>query len=430
MDKSAAGGAWRGVCTVAIVVASLLLGACDDDGPTRTPLADSSGGFALPRAIGELRSVDPNRLTAILFVDGEPVVAERRGTRWVASFDVDDAASIQVEWRYEIGTRTLVIARSASVRVSRDDPSRSIVVDDYDTASFDADQDGIDNLTEVNAGTDPFVANEGVRTFTVTLDVPPSIAGAVGPDELSPRLELDGEPVALDRDGDRWTGRLVIDDDLTHRFVVTWGTVYEGVELILARSGSIAFNRDSSPSALTVSEYDSSFDDDDDGVSNVREIAQGRDPLVADGPPALVPGPGQRDCREYRDPSVPPRDQEAERDVFVLSDSGTDTLLYSPDAGRRYFFATLYTERSGVVTLAHVGGLPEFSVSLLYDTGLDVNDPEEQFRLLAVSEAVNERASVTAELGQGIYCYVLSADVGGGESFVGDLVLSLEFEPR
>lgn len=145
------------------VPACLLLGVlslpgCDALEPGESDAEDVGSELILPLPDFPLqsRAIDPDRIDLELLVDDEPVSARRDGETWAASFTVPAGSPVDlsVSWFQE---QLLLASLQRTLPAVTADTSVTIDSSDYVStgAGYDEDSDGLSNLAEIDAGSDP-----------------------------------------------------------------------------------------------------------------------------------------------------------------------------------------------------------------------------------------------------------------------------------
>ncbi len=166
--------------------------------------------------------------------------------------------------------------------------SFAISVDDFDTARWDDDADGVSNIDELTAGTDPLIDESGdaggLRTLYFTITVPPYVSDELQVRLTVPRISEDDYVFDAQWQGDElWTAQ---------RSGFTNSRVFTVIVEFLDRNGDLKLGSNeerfstfiNDPTEIVIDdEFDTrSWDEDGDGRSNYDEVRAGTDPLVAD----------------------------------------------------------------------------------------------------------------------------------------------------
>lgn len=103
----------------------------------------------------------PDEVQPRFQVDEVSVSLVQEGSRWVASFVIEDDAShrARVTWRIDEQDTVLPLLQSANIQFDRFSSNEQFEISAYGGSGFDADGDGVSNLNELNNGTDPIGAN-------------------------------------------------------------------------------------------------------------------------------------------------------------------------------------------------------------------------------------------------------------------------------
>lgn len=282
---------------VSVLALSAALGyGCEATSPVESGVelraANGEGGALIgaPGVLaGTFRAIDAERLTPVLLLDDVEWPVRRQDAGWTAEFPLADGESVElvVRWQYTLSDGGVIpVAESQARSVAAESPVTTIAVGEYRTFEFDEDADGIDNLAEIRAGSDPQAPSTTARAFALELEVPGPARGVVAPEDLIIEATLDGMPLAFTRDGDMWRGGFAIDDGDTYDYQVLWYTEVSGVRLRILNSARVPVSRGSALEDLVIDAWGvSPHDLDGDGRPNLAELEFGTDPLVADGRP-------------------------------------------------------------------------------------------------------------------------------------------------
>ncbi len=151
---------------LASLAAALLLASCSDafdisdrQEKTAAGLATAEGWeLGLPEPIAQSRAIDREALDVQLSIDGQVLSPSREDGAFVVSGTVPQGQVLAVEviWIEQYEGGALEIA-AWNGEMGPLDANETITLDpaDYDTAVFDADEDGVSNLDERDIGSDP-----------------------------------------------------------------------------------------------------------------------------------------------------------------------------------------------------------------------------------------------------------------------------------
>jgi len=138
----------------------LSLAACNDQN------ADAGDGIGtaieMPRGLGSLRAIEQERLILEATVGSEPLRFSRSGQTHRGRFELSDNRTYELNVRFSYRatgrSEPIILAEIEARQISLALVSRTIRIsaDDYNRV-FDEDRDGIYNIDEVTAGTDPLV---------------------------------------------------------------------------------------------------------------------------------------------------------------------------------------------------------------------------------------------------------------------------------
>lgn len=163
---------------------------------------ESANGLTItaPDFLLESKAVDDQNFTPTLTIDNRSYVLSKNGNQWSGTFDVavNDSYQIRVDWNETYKGRQLPMASATKmIEVGSSAVSAQIASADYDTTSFDEDNDGKSNLVERNEGSNPFVHQDVDNTAFVSVPkLPvnantPSIDGVYNAQEWIYATEID-----------------------------------------------------------------------------------------------------------------------------------------------------------------------------------------------------------------------------------------------
>jgi len=251
---------------------------------------------------------------------------------------------------------------------------------------------------------------------------------SVNLNQLTVEVTLGGTPVAMARVGDQWSGQFSLPEGSdSYTLLTTWYQSVSGTSLPLAASLPIEISTQSNRN-IQISEYSwQQFDRDEDGTSNLDEINAGTDPFVAGVGNAAAtdqptPGVDQTDCRDARDRLPDAHFPSSGLELF----GRTYIFRVARPVSSSVVFVYFYGQVSGRLTIEHISGDPTPSSATLYDS-----DATGKTRILAdeQSQGTETRATVSAQVGPGIYCYALgpSSDPDLAEEFSDDVMMRFTF---
>jgi len=270
--------------------------ACEQGGDSGgVTAADASGAtvaFTPPISILMTRAIDPNALVLTVEVDGDSVPVERIDGRWLAQVEVARGQSIEVTvtWSELFGGSSLKLAALtkpvtvAPTATGVDVTFTSSEFDTSSTADLDVDNDGRSNLAERRADTDPrdpTDPGEPVTDVVVPLEInlPEALASADQSVQEAVDITVVVGSMIIDmtRDGSVWRGSALAPQQ-SDSFVSV--EVFESAakDLRLARYGRSRTSGDGNLIVVNPGDYDVTDDQDNDGVSNIVELANGTDP--------------------------------------------------------------------------------------------------------------------------------------------------------
>lgn len=247
--------------------------------------------------------------------------------------------------------------------------------------------------------------------------------------QLFPRVTVSQEGstapdtvIELQRRGNQWVGRFSLPDNNLYELKTEWFYTIGGVQIQLAKSPPLSISL-ASDRNIRIDSYDTdSFDYDSDGVSNIDELNQDRDPLVSGaGTPVTVPVPNasQGDCRTISFTGV-----QQPGSFFHLRGAAAQSFSIPTENDQTIIFEAYYLEVAGTLTTEHLSGNPASTKALLFDV-----EPNLTIRNLDNGATTGERATVSASLDAGIYCYLLS-DIAADKAPLTNIVIRNSFIPR
>jgi len=264
------------------------------DSQPQTPVADISGGSnpveveASAPAPVEPTPVEPavtqvefNIMVPAYVSDSLQVQVSFGDVQLSAGWVVDETWSVSSEFpsdtenplsvNFTDGNGAVVLGNYETTFRTSTSPTQTVEIfaDQFDTASYDADGDGMSNLDEAIAGTDPLTAPPRENTVRTDFDI---IVPVYVSDTLQVRLEMD----------ENWSATYDFPADAEGYLTITF----------LDRNGDLPlgdtryyYRASFDTQTLTISAdwfNTRRFDNDRDGVSNYREQATATDPLVSD----------------------------------------------------------------------------------------------------------------------------------------------------
>ncbi len=168
-----------------------------------------------------------------------------------------------------IGSQTVQIAGVQDLQ------SLTVAAADYNF-QFDQDADGISNLDELSAGSDPFTPPAAVpqTPFTLTFDIPDEI---VNPAQVYAQLLVNGQSVMLSRNTNTYTASDTVQQGQSADVEVTLNDTYQGQVLTLASFSNVL--QPSAGQSFELQNFSLLHDADNDGELNYLELSQGSDPF-------------------------------------------------------------------------------------------------------------------------------------------------------
>ena len=210
-------------------------------------------------------------------VGAEAVTADAVGGPLSHTFRVPrrDSLAINVRLIENVSGRSIVFGTQA--RQVANPPESIRVVFDGTGYTFDTDEDadGVTDLDELIAGTDLLSTSELKRIpFTVLFNVPPEIAN---PNSAFAVLEINGANVSLSRMENTYTATALAIAGSSISIEAQVNDTFQGDVISLA-----TFSGNAMPSAgetLQLEGFSLQLDEDNDGIANYLELAQGSDPF-------------------------------------------------------------------------------------------------------------------------------------------------------
>jgi len=123
----------------------------------------------------------------------------------------------------------------------------------------------------------------------VSLTPPPVIATArnVNRDELSPFVQVDGTPIDMVREGELWSGQVLVEPNNDYVLTIVWSEALPQGDLQLAtlNTGVFVGSDGEVVQNLAPNEYSTNIDQDGDGFTNLVERENESDPFLFDSTP-------------------------------------------------------------------------------------------------------------------------------------------------
>lgn len=301
-----------------VLLALAVATACSSEGTTTKLDATPNVDLVVPEFLRNAPFINQNNLSPrVTFPDGT-LVSINQGTGSI-TLEANATYEIRVVWveafpngdlplAQTINNIKLIVAGDGSVTQAEDPPL------EYDI-DLDFDDDGVSNLAELSAGTDPFVdenstlvpdnevpgpvtdgegGEEGEgpgnnetdqEVATVSLDeiVPTDIRSASVIDLADLSLVLTHPNGSSESFEQGTTVAVDLPLDTTSKVTLTWVEKYEDRDLPLARrTQDVSVGRDGSVELSNATGYSIDLDFDDDGKANLRERINGTDPFAAE----------------------------------------------------------------------------------------------------------------------------------------------------
>lgn len=284
----------------ALVLVSALLISCESANDVMiSTTGDGAAEVDLtpPEFIAQARAVDPDSLVLEVTINGSAAELTRNAAgQYVGIVMVPSNSNVEIRVRWlqrDSGQTDLDLAvAETTLLVSASQSTAAIDFGDEDyNRSFDYDQDGVSNLAELNAATNPRVFDDPVDPVVeVTLNLRfamPEILQGVD-DETRESVfavaQVNERNVALSRNGEVWIGTALVAQG-SDAFVEA--TFYDSAERSV-RLAQVRRNEavgDGGLVLFSADSYESAFDDDTDGLNNIAEITGGSNPLDSNSPP-------------------------------------------------------------------------------------------------------------------------------------------------
>lgn len=258
-----------------------LAGGCMSE--TDTPASASSVALSTPERIRQARAIDPQQLSVELRVNGQSYAANRQADgSYVAAVTVpaNSNSNVSVVWTelFE-GTRLKLAEQTVSVAVDNTDMTINLG-DDYVTtgSGFDTDADGFSNLAERVEGTNPLSASERPDSAALQLSVALPDEAIDLAAEVNLTATVNGEAVVLQRVTPGVATATVDNLAADTRVTVAVQMTSNGLTLGTAEQSATLQRGDGNTVTIVQSDFNTSFDADNDGLSNLRELLRGTNP--------------------------------------------------------------------------------------------------------------------------------------------------------
>ena len=192
-------------------LACLSLLACDSGLGTQALVNDTTSTSKLelstPPFISQTRVIDPADVFLEAIVNGTAIDMARQGDEWVGTVlvPVGEVASIELIWTQQSNddAEPLVIGvYSSNIGPVTAPINLPLTTDDYSTADYDFDGDGISNLAEYTSGSDP-------RNYQDPIDPLTNV------DVFIPRIKPKNAPAIDGEYDDIWNDAVFVDRDGT-----------------------------------------------------------------------------------------------------------------------------------------------------------------------------------------------------------------------
>ena len=277
-----------------------VLSACSETEPSGEIRSNGKGGvsldFSAPDAVLNSRAIDQSAVSLEVTVNGRQVLLDG-GTgqqRGVMNVSRGDVLKVVATWSEFYEGNILNLAQATQDYTVPVNPETDVLVhfftSDYFTG-FDEDQDGISNIDERNAGTDPYEI-EPFRDPIVFVplnfnaELPDRLRDADGDiiDSLFAVAELNRVSIELSLDGNRrWVGETTF---ATNTDVLVDFVVYSSTErdVPLARWQNTRNVGSGTTVSINAGEYRYDDNSDGDDLNNLQEVLDGTNPLDKSDP--------------------------------------------------------------------------------------------------------------------------------------------------
>lgn len=288
-----------------LVLGLLSVSACTEQANQVTVQNDAATvSFSAPARIAEARAiVQENLRLQITIGEAVDVIAPDANGQYVfrTVLPANSTFDITIEWLELIGEVDLLLASATKpLKVGDASSSNTIIFRDNELfTNHDLDGDEFSNLVERRDGTDFNDPNDPDQppvlvTFNVQANLPEQLDDAADDikDEIFLEVGVDGIALPLSRDEQQWTGTTMVTQDsepqVDLKFYLTSQRSLKLAELLRSQNAG--------QGATAIFEADAyevdSFDDDNDGFSNIVEIANGTNPRDSADPPPDSDGDG------------------------------------------------------------------------------------------------------------------------------------------
>jgi len=134
-----------------------LLAGCDIKDSKESLATDPSTALPIPGLLLQARTVQRDQLSVEVTLGGVLINVDRIGDTWIGNFSLPDgrASVLEATWFEDFEGVRLPLVSAEPMRIEPNSP-RTIFINEYDDAPHDFDEDGMTNLAEREAGTDPF----------------------------------------------------------------------------------------------------------------------------------------------------------------------------------------------------------------------------------------------------------------------------------
>jgi len=212
--------------------------------------------------------------------------------QWRTDVSVLPGASTEfiLSWTTKVDDQSLVLAQAqkvVAVPIDADQLDLNISSDEYNL-SFDADADGISNLTEQMESTNPFDSSDPgtplvLVDVVVQLDIPTDLVDSDDAATIVPSALLNGKALDLSFNGTTWEGSATAVENSDVFLTASFGTdAIPGIDLAnVQRSKNV---KSGESIIIKATDYFTAIDTDADGFTNINEFNNNTDPANANDP--------------------------------------------------------------------------------------------------------------------------------------------------
>ena len=254
--------------------------------------------FEPPVQLLAARAIVEENLELEIRAGGRVIDATRQEDgRWggTLSLPENEPVTVRLDWFELVDGRRLPLARAEREFTPSFGGGTELLVESrfFDSSNltlFDADSDGASNLDERAEGTDAFDRGSSPMVVLVPLDVRLELPGAIGSAgaaivaAVNPIATVNGQPLALAREGDVWRGNASVRRDGRATLdVVFFDDAAEGLRLA-ERTFSFEVSGNTPSVVFGASDYLIENSDGDE-LTNIEELVAGTDASDPGDPP-------------------------------------------------------------------------------------------------------------------------------------------------